>query len=76
MSDMTDRNADLQGLSRAAYAVDSRHHFHAREDGVPVCSCGFEGDSRKRTQTEHITTAVIAEYLRDQQLPRETGASE
>ena len=54
-----------QRLSRAAFAVDSKHHFHEREDGIPVCSCGFEGDSRKRTQTEHITAAVIEEYPHD-----------
>lgn len=63
MTDKTSHDVDIQRLARAAYAVDAKHHFHARGDGIPVCLCGFEGDSRKRTQTEHITAAVIEEYL-------------
>ena len=51
-----------QRLARAAFAVDSKHHFHEGQDGRPTCSCGFVGDARKRTQTEHITAAVIEEY--------------
>ena len=50
----------LARLGRAAHAVDSTHHFHGT-----TCLCGFEGDARKRTQTEHITAAVIEEYNRD-----------
>ena len=42
-------------LDRAARVVDSTHHFHGTQ-----CSCGFTGDARKRTQTEHITAAVLA----------------
>lgn len=50
----------LARLGRAAaYAVDSTHHFHGIQ-----CSCGFTGDARKRTQTEHITTAVLDAYNR------------
>lgn len=51
------RAATLDQLLRAAYVVDSRHHLHGT-----ACSCGFEGSARKRTQTEHITTAVVTEY--------------
>lgn len=47
-------------LARAAFAVDSKHHIHGT-----TCLCGFEGNARKRTQTEHITAAVIKEYNRD-----------
>ena len=54
-----------QRLARAAYAVDSKHHFHEGQDGRPACSCGFVGDARKRTQTEHITAAVLEEYDHD-----------
>ena len=54
-----------QRLARAAFAVDSKHHFHEGQDGRPTCSCGFVGDARKRTQTEHITAAVIEEYDHD-----------
>ena len=54
-----------QRLARAAYAVDSKHHFHEGQDGRPTCSCGFVGDARKRTQTEHITAAVLEEYDHD-----------
>ena len=50
----------LARLGRAAHTVDSTHHFHGM-----TCLCGFEGDARKRTQTEHITAAVIEEYNRD-----------
>ena len=50
----------LARLGRAAYAVDSTHHFHGIQ-----CSCGFTGDARKRTQTEHITTAVLEAYDHD-----------
>ena len=31
----------------------------------PTCSCGLVGDARKRTQTEHITAAVIEKYDHD-----------
>ena len=54
-----------QRLARAAFAVDGKHHFHEGQDGRPTCSCGFVGDARKRTQTEHITAAVIEEYDHD-----------
>ena len=50
----------LARLGRAAYAVDSTHHFHGIQ-----CSCGFTGDARKRTQTEHITTAMLEAYDHD-----------
>lgn len=50
----------LHRLARAAFAVDSKHHLR----GV-TCLCGFEGDARARTQTEHITSAVIDEYDHD-----------
>lgn len=55
---------DLGWLSQAAFAVDSKHHLWTREDGTPVCLCGFVGNARKRTQTEHITAAVTEEYNR------------
>lgn len=64
-----DRTSDTddatQRLARAAFAVDSKHHFHEGQDGRPTCSCGFVGDARKRTQTEHITAAMIGEYDHD-----------
>lgn len=47
-------------LNLAALAVDSKHHIHGT-----TCLCGFEGNARKRTQTEHITAAVIEEYNHD-----------
>lgn len=52
----------LARIGRAAYAVDSTHHFHDIQ-----CSCGFTGDARKRTQTEHITAAVLEAYDRIEQ---------
>jgi hypothetical protein len=55
----------MQRLGRAAFQVDSTHHFHVGPDGLPVCSCGFVGDARKRTQTEHITAAVLDAFDHD-----------
>lgn len=57
----------LQRLARAAFAVDSKHHFYEGQDGRPHCTCGFVGSARKRTQTEHITAAVIEEFERGEQ---------
>lgn len=61
----TEERADLQRLGRALFAVDSKHHFHEGGDGLPTCACGFVGNARKRTQTEHITAAVLEEYDHD-----------
>ena len=54
-----------QRLARAAFLVDSTHHFHEGSDGRPVCACGFVGSARKRTQTEHITAAVLEAFDHD-----------
>jgi hypothetical protein len=58
---MSDDKSHIEKLARAAFLVDSTHHFHD-EDGAPVCSCGFVGNARKRTQTEHITAAVLEAF--------------
>lgn len=42
-------------LETAAYQVDSRHHLNGTS-----CLCGFKGDARSRTQTEHITARLVA----------------
>ena len=54
-----------QRLARAAFQVDSTHHFHKGPDGRPVCACGFVGSARQRTQTEHITAAVLEAFDHD-----------
>lgn len=54
-------NRDDDRLARAVFAVDGKHHFHVI-DGKPHCLCGFVGSARARTQTEHITAAVIEEF--------------
>ena len=59
------REESMQRLARAAFHVDSTHHFHEDRDGRPTCSCGFIGDARKRTQTEHITAAVMEAFDHD-----------
>lgn len=71
---MTEQEA-LERLARACFDVDNRHHFHEGQDGRPVCLCGFVGDARKRTQTEHITAAVLTEFDADAPHP-EPGGSE
>ena len=43
-----------ESLARAASQVDTLHHFHGFK-----CLCGFEGDARARTQTEHITSMLL-----------------
>ncbi|GAB3191813.1 hypothetical protein [Nesterenkonia suensis] len=60
---MSDQEA-RERLGRAAYQVDSKHHFGYGDDGL-TCLCGFTGNARKRTQTEHITAAVIEEFTDD-----------
>lgn len=65
MSDDRTREEFTQRLARAAFQVDSMHHFHEGPDGRPVCLCGFVGEARKRTQTEHITTAVLEAFDHD-----------
>lgn len=55
----------MQRLARACFLVDSTHHFYEGQDGRPACSCGFIGDARKRTQTEHITSAVLEAFDHD-----------
>lgn len=65
MSDDKTREEFTQRLARAAFLVDSTHHFHEGPDGRPVCLCGFVGEARKRTQTEHITTAVMEAFDHD-----------
>ncbi|MGN8689436.1 hypothetical protein ACTND8_05975 [Atopobiaceae bacterium HCP3S3_F7] len=50
----------LQRLAGAAFLVDGIHHFHGTQ-----CSCGFTGNARKRTQTEHITAEVLEAYDHD-----------
>ena len=45
--------------------VDGTHHFWVDELGRPVCLCGFIGNARKRTQTEHITSAVLEAFDHD-----------
>ncbi len=62
MSDDKTRVDSMQLLARAVFHVDSTHHFHEGGDGLPICSCGFIGDARKRTQTEHITAAVLEAF--------------
>lgn len=54
----------LQRLARAAFLVDSTHHFGYGDDGL-TCLCGFVGNARKRTQTEHITAAVLEAFDHD-----------
>lgn len=54
----------LQRLGRAAYEVDSTHHFGYGDDGL-TCLCGFQSDARKRTQTEHITRQLIEVFIHD-----------
>lgn len=54
-----------QRLARAAFMVDGTHHFWVDELGRPVCLCGFTGNARKRTQTEHITSAVLEAFDHD-----------
>ena len=54
-----------QRLARAAFMVDGTHHFWVDELGRPVCLCGFIGNARKRTQTEHITSAVLEAFDHD-----------
>ena len=50
-------------LARAAFKVNSIHHLYLPAgDERPRCTCGFVGDARKRTQTEHITNAVLGEF--------------
>ena len=58
-----------QRLARAAFTVDSQHQLHEGEDGRPHCTCGFVGSARKRTQTEHITNAVLEAFDHDQPNP-------
>ena len=65
MSEDKTREKFLQRLARAAFQVDSTHHFYEGPEGNPVCSCGFVGDARKRTQTEHITAAVLEAFDHD-----------
>ena len=65
MSEDKTREEFLQRLARAAFQVDSAHHFYKDQEGSPVCSCGFVGDARKRTQTEHITAAVLEAFDHD-----------
>ena len=55
----------IQRLARAAFMVDGTHHFWVDELGRPVCLCGFIGNARKRTQTEHITSAVLEAFDHD-----------
>ena len=55
----------IQRLARAAFMVDGTHHFWVDELGRPVCLCGFTGNARKRTQTEHITSAVLEAFDHD-----------
>lgn len=62
----TDTEEVTQRLARAAFLVDSTHHFHTPEGSDrPVCLCGFIGNARKRTQTEHITAALLEAYDHD-----------
>lgn len=50
-------------LARAAFRVNSIHHLYLPAgDERPRCTCGFVGDARKRTQTEHLTNAVLGEF--------------
>ena len=56
MSDMEGK----QRLAQAVFKVDSTHHFGFGDDGL-TCLCGFVGNARKRTQTEHITSAIVKE---------------
>lgn len=53
-----------QRLAGAAYQVDSQHQFGFGDDGL-TCLCGFVGNARKRTQTEHITLAVMEAFDHD-----------
>lgn len=53
--------ATRQRLDQAAFKVDSTHHFGFGDDGL-TCLCGFVGNARKRTQTEHITSALVQEF--------------
>ena len=62
--DLRAREEALQRLARAAFLVDSTHHFGYGDDGR-TCLCGFVGDARKRTQTEHITAAVLEAFDHD-----------
>lgn len=63
---MTRQDDDAtQRLARAIFEVDSTHHFHNRVDGLPLCLCGFLGSDRSRTQTEHITAAVLEAFDHD-----------
>ena len=57
MSDMEGK----QRLAQAVFKVDSTHHFGFGDDGL-TCLCGFVGNARKRTQTEHITSAIVKEF--------------
>ena len=61
---ITERDA-VARLARAAYLVDGMHHFSPGENNRPVCLCGFVGDARKRTQTEHITAEVLEAFKHD-----------
>lgn len=62
--DLRTREETVQRLARAAFLVDSTHHFNLI-DGVPTCLCGFKGSARGRTQTEHITAAVLEAFDHD-----------
>lgn len=57
------QEAASQRLRRALFAVDGKHHLRGTN-----CLCGFHGDARARTQTEHITNAVLSEYVRADEL--------
>ena len=54
------QSGDLLRLQRALFKVDSIHHLNGSN-----CLCGFEGDARSRTQTEHITDSVLEAYTSD-----------
>ena len=62
--DLRTREETVQRLARTAFLVDSTHHFGYGDDGR-TCLCGFVGDARKRTQTEHITAAVLEAFDHD-----------
>lgn len=71
------REDQTQRLARALFAVDSKHHFHEGQDGLPHCACGFVGNThasahrpstspppslRSTTMTDPITPDERAEW--------------
>lgn len=58
---MTHKLTDAEILDRAVFDVDGRHHLWWNGTR-PVCLCGYIGNERKRSQTEHITSAVVATF--------------